>query len=492
MKDRFLEISGIRKEIHTLFLRLEEKRKDMKENYFAFVSSNHNHFFAIDSLRFQLKLTENELTFLNEQFIMIDNRLYCDYYKLYNHVYDYYVANISTELVKSVFPIYKDLDPTKVYEHEMVHKVYKDVSFMIHKAYQYMELEYRKRDNEKRLISTGIHIGNYVHTRVFTDTIIKTNIQMFEQYLNTYFIYHMTFLVNLKDRLGMLLHHVMRKPPPEEGCNVDEIEDNFIRVMKDTNEHMLDVSNPEQNVSVYTQTDDLTPEVDPETKTDDIDEPVAETAIEQVVDPVVQPVAETAIEQVVEVATEPVVQPVAEVATEPVVQPVAETVIEQVVEDDYVPVIEPVAQPESEPVVQPVAEVANDPLVVSVADIATESVVQPVAETVIEQVVEDDYVPLIEQVAQPESEPVVKSVAEIATDPLVVSVAEIATDPLVVSVAEIATDPLVVSVAEIATETVVASVPNVEVFNPIIDHILENKIAEPKKKKRARKIKQGI
>ena len=451
MKDRFLEISGIRKEIHNLFLRLEEKRKGMKENYVAFVSSNHNNFFAIDSLRFQLKLTENELTFLNEQFILIDNRLYCDYYKLYNYVYDYYVANISTELVKSVFPIYKDLDPTKVYEHEMVHKVYKDVSFIIHKAYEFMELEHRKRDNEKRLISTGIHIGNYVHTRVFTDTIIKTNIQMFEQYLNTYFIYHMTFLVNLKDRLGMLLHNVMRKPPPEQGCNVDEIEDNFIRVMKDTNEHMLDeisCSKTEQNnesntkldvsdvsyVSVYTQTDDLNPEpeAEPETKTDDVDEPEAEVASEPVVEPVVQPEADVASE----VASEPVVEPEADVASEVASEPVVE------------------------PVVQPEAEVASE--------VESEPVVEPVVK------------PEADVASEPVVEPVVKPEADVAS--------EVASEPVVEPESDVASEPVVQPVAQ----PVVQPEPIVEVFNPIIDHILENKIAEPKKKKRARKIKQGI
>jgi len=440
MKDRFLEISGIRKEIHNLFLRLEEKRKGMKENYVAFVSSNHNHFFVIDSLRFQLKLTENELTFLNEQFILIDNRLYCDYYKLYNHVYDYYVANISTELVKSVLPIYKDLEPTKEYEHEMVHKVYKDVSFLIHKAYEYMELEHRKRDNEKRLISTGIHIGNYVHTRLFTDTITKTNIQMFEQYLNTYFIYHMTFLVNLKDRLGMLLHHVMRKPPPEQGYNVDEIEDNFIRVMKDTNEHMLDeisVSNPDQNhvfntkldvsyVSVYTQTDDLNPgpEVEPETKTDDVDEPVDE------------------------IASEPVVEPEADVASEPVVEPEADVASE------------------------PVAQIASEP----VAEVASETVAEPEAEVASE--------PVVEPVVEPEAEPVAQIASEPVVDPVVEPVAQIASEPVV--------EPEAEPVAQIASEPEAQPEPIVEVFNPIIDHILENKITQPKKKKRARKIKQGI
>ena len=239
MKDRFLEISSIRKQIQELFHRLEDKKKGMKDNYATLVASNENHFFGLDSFRFQVKLAENELTFLNDQFTLIDNRLYCDYYKLYNHVYEYYVENLPHGIVKSVFPIYKDLEPTKVYETELVHKLYKDILTLIHKAYDTLDHEHRKRESEKRLTTSGIHIGNYVHNRVFTDTLIKTNIELFEQYLNTYFIYHMTFLVNLKERLGMFLDHVLRRQPVEQGCHVDELDDNFVGIVRDETEPIV-------------------------------------------------------------------------------------------------------------------------------------------------------------------------------------------------------------------------------------------------------------
>ena len=239
MKDRFLEISSIRKQIQELLHRLEDKKKGMKESYSTLVTSNDNHFFGLDSFRFQVKLAENELAFLNDQFVLIDNRLYCDYYKLYNHVYDYYVENLPPGIVKSVFPIYKDLEPTKVYETELVHKLYKDILTLIHKAYDTLEHEHRKRESEKRLTTSGIHIGNYVHNRVFTDTLIKTNIELFEQYLNTYFIYHMTFLVNLKERLGMFLDHLLRRQPVEQGCHLDELDDNFVGVVRDETDPVL-------------------------------------------------------------------------------------------------------------------------------------------------------------------------------------------------------------------------------------------------------------
>ena len=296
MKDRFLEISSIRKQIQELFHRLEDKKKGMKDNYSTLVASNDNHFFGLDSFRFQVKLTENELTFLNDQFVLIDNRLYCDYYKLYNHVYEYYVENLPPGVVKSVFPIYKDLEPTKLYETELVHKLYKDILTLIHKAYDTLDHEQRKRESEKRLTTSGIHIGNYVHNRVFTDTLIKTNIELFEQYLNTYFIYHMTFLVNLKERLGMFLDHVLRRQPVEQGCHVDELDDNFVGVVRDETDPVLvetfhSISRdakPEPEVkseppdSAETKSESIPelPVEEPETKSETFAEPPVEKAQE--------------------------------------------------------------------------------------------------------------------------------------------------------------------------------------------------------------------
>jgi hypothetical protein len=391
MKDRFSEIILLRKQIQELFHRLEEKKKSMKDHYATLVTNNEHQFFGLDSFRFQVKLAENELIFLNDQFILIDNRLYCDYYKLYNHVYDYYVANLPNGVAKSVFPIYKDLEPTKVYDPDMVHKLYRDILLLIHKAYDTLDHEHRKRETEKRLTTSGIHIGNYVHNRVFTDTLIKTNIQLFEEYLNTYFIYHMTFLVNLKERLGMFLDHVLRRQSTEQVCDVNEVDDNFMNIAKD----------PIQD----------TVEVEPVSETkSDIDEPIVSVVVSETPNvSVVEPAAEQAeppnvpVAEQVETPNEPVVEP-AETPNEPVAEqsetpnvPVVEPLSEQS-ETPNVPVVEPAEAP-NEPVAEQ-SETPNEP-VVEPAETPNESVIEQVETPIVpvqpdERSVEDVINPLID------------------------------------------------------------------------------------------------
>jgi hypothetical protein len=436
MKDRFLEINALRKQIQDLFHRLEEKKKAMKDNYSDLVSSNDSHFFGLDSFRFQVKLTENELTFLNDQFILIDNRLYCDYYKLYNHVYDYYVEHLPHGVVKSVFPIYKDLQPTKVYEPELVHKLYRDIILLIHKAHETLEQQHRKRESEKRLTTSGIHIGNYVHNRIFADTLIKTNIQLFEEYLNTYFIYHMTFLVNLKDRLGMFLDHVLRKQP-EQACNVDEVDDDFMRVAKTISEPISETKS-EDVLQIVIHSDGKPVEtVKPAL-------PVAEPPI-----PASEPVTEPPVLQVE--TPIPASEPVAETPI-PASEPVAEAPVLQV--ETPIPASEPVAE-------APVLQVET-PIPAS----------EPVSETPVLQVETPTETPT------PASEPVAETPTEAISE-------ETQTDPAV----ETAVETAVEAVLELTIE---------EVINPIINHILEGSTittevtretspVAPTKKKRPRK-----
>lgn len=409
MKDRFLEISSIRKQIQELFHRLEDKKKGMKENYATLVASNDNHFFGLDSFRFQVKLAENELAFLNDQFTLIDNRLYCDYYKLYNHVYEYYVENLPHGIVKSVFPIYKDLEPTKVYETELVHKLYKDILTLIHKAYDTLDHEHRKRESEKRLTTSGIHIGNYVHNRVFTDTLIKTNIELFEQYLNTYFIYHMTFLVNLKERLGMFLDHVLRRQPVEQGCHVDELDDNFVGIVRDETEpivvetfHSIPTAkpDPEEKSETKSEPEAVEAPVEPETKSESpvVEDPVEEEPETNSDGPVVEDPAEeepeTKTDEPEEVPVEESPEPISEAGS-----PIESEA--QVEESETISETKTDSPEESEALVEPLAE-PNIPK----KALTAEEVLNPIIEHILKHV--DTNTEATQEPSQPLTEPAKK------------------------------------------------------------------------------------
>jgi len=296
----FSKLQSERSEIQGLFVKLDEMKEKIQEQYNLL--QKEEQFFGLDSFRFQVKLLENECKHLKDQTIFIENRLYCDYYKLHVCVHEYLSETIHFENPKNPYPLYKDLEPFRVYDVEHTRALYQEIVAVLQRAHETLDLEEKKRAENATLNTRGIHIGNYVHNRIFKDTIIQTNIRLYEQYLNTYFMYHMNFLVHLKERIGLFLNQFQRSEPNQDI-----------------------VINP--------------------------------VAVEQVdaVDPVVDPVVE-------QVAVDPVVDPVEQVAVDPVVEqvdPVVEQVdpvVEQVAVDPVDPVVDPVAV---DPVVDSVKPVST-------------------------------------------------------------------------------------------------------------------------------------
>jgi len=317
----FSKISVKRSEIQDLFVKLEEMKGTIQVHYTTLLVKNEtSQFFGLDSFRFQVKLMENETKHLKEQMVLIENRLYCDYYKLYVRVLEYLSTTFQFESPKNPYPVYKDLDPLKVYEFEHTSALFHENMAALQKAYDTLEIELKKRTEDERLNRTGIHIGNYVHNRKFKDAIIRTNLGLYEQYLNTYFNYHMTFLTNLMERLDVFLKQFTCEP-----AEMSEV----------------------KNVIV-----------------EQVNEPVVESVVESVIDPVVEQVIDPMIDPVVEKVIESVIEPMSESVIDTMSESVIESVIESMIESVIESVIESMIEVEQviERATEPVSEMAESGL----------------------------------------------------------------------------------------------------------------------------------
>ena len=80
----FTKIINTTHEIKTIFDNLEIKIIKLKEIYQNLIKNNNDSkfMFGLDSFRFQGKLIDLELEEMKKYNILINNRLYCEYYKL--------------------------------------------------------------------------------------------------------------------------------------------------------------------------------------------------------------------------------------------------------------------------------------------------------------------------------------------------------------------------------------------------------------------------
>lgn len=158
--------------------------------------------FGLDSFHYQCRLFDLELKHAHEQYSFLNNRMYCDYYKLY-HVVKLFVSDtFQHEAKKRTFPVYKDLEPYKLYEMSDITLLYEDIGEMIRKAS--MEMVKKEKDLTRDAQEKGLRLEHFIHHRASNHALLTTKIELYEKYLHAYHIYHMSFLSNFLERLKML------------------------------------------------------------------------------------------------------------------------------------------------------------------------------------------------------------------------------------------------------------------------------------------------
>jgi hypothetical protein len=165
--------------------------------------------FGLDSFHFQSTLLDYEFKTLLNQFQMILNRIYCEYYKFFKIIVKYVTETFADEpelilLCKtSNYPIYKDLEPLKEYDFDVISSLFENIVKIIHYLIN-MHNNNVKTINSIYSSNDGFNIENYVDTLVFNTAIVNEKIKLYEKYLNVFNKYHICYLSRLDIKLTLL------------------------------------------------------------------------------------------------------------------------------------------------------------------------------------------------------------------------------------------------------------------------------------------------
>ena len=98
LKNNFSIIVTMRTEIQSTFNNLEVKISKLKEIYSNLLKNNNqsSYTFGLDSLSFQRKLIDVELNHMKQFYLLLNNRIYCEYYKLYKIISIYIITGRRT------------------------------------------------------------------------------------------------------------------------------------------------------------------------------------------------------------------------------------------------------------------------------------------------------------------------------------------------------------------------------------------------------------
>ena len=216
IKHSFTKIKDIRVAVINIFNTLEVKISKLKDLTNEFITNNHDTLFVfgLDSFKFQSKLIDFEYTDMQKYFSALNNRMYCEYYKLYKIVFDYIDTTIgqnkTLEMIKSnsKFPIYKDLEPYKQYSFDTIEEVHKTIILLLTGIHEYIVLKDSELDTFKMKQHFGFNINNFVNTFDFNIIIVKQKLTLFISYLEFFHNIHTKHFKRFSKKMKLMDEHI--------------------------------------------------------------------------------------------------------------------------------------------------------------------------------------------------------------------------------------------------------------------------------------------
>ena len=250
LKNDFNNIVSIRTSVKTIFDTLEQRIDKLKSLYADFIKHNENilFVFGLDSFRFQSKLIDIEYEDMKRLFLAINNRMYCEYFKLYKIILAYITENITDKKILEIikinnFPVYKDLEPFKEYKIETVLELHENILLLLTSIVNNME----NKENEllvyqnKRKI--GLNIDNFVTSFNFDIIMIREKVSLFLTYVEFFHKLHAKYLKRFSNKIQLMYAHINNDIKFDEHVDINS--DNKVDVIHDNNSQSGDSSDNE-------------------------------------------------------------------------------------------------------------------------------------------------------------------------------------------------------------------------------------------------------
>lgn len=247
LENNFQNLILFSKKLDQEKLVINEQLQHFKDTHSTLTKSNNKHvfIFCLDSFLFQYKVFSMEINNLNKIHLMIKNRLYCDYYKLYKMLLKYISSNFDDLKIDvndiPIVPVYKDLEPMYDYGYsniELVHKVLleciKNIALMYLKKEESI-IDYQTKTN------VGFGISNLINTMNHEKDILKGKIDLHIDYIAFFNISQFKYMRRL--------HSVYSEFDKQMKNTVsDDHSFSFADILKENNEDILFLDEPNDNI----------------------------------------------------------------------------------------------------------------------------------------------------------------------------------------------------------------------------------------------------
>ena len=215
LKADFNNVVVIRNNVQNIFDILQVRINKLKLFYVEFIKNSKNNMFVfgLDSFQFQSKIIDIEYDDMKRLFGAINNRMYCEYYKLNKIIIEFILKSVDdkkyTDTLNSVdYPTYKDLEPFKEYDFNTTLDIHQNILNMLNLLTTILSTKDVELETHKTKQNIGLNINNYVSTFIFDNTVLREKILMFISYIEYFHSLHTKYLKRFSTKIQLMHTHI--------------------------------------------------------------------------------------------------------------------------------------------------------------------------------------------------------------------------------------------------------------------------------------------
>jgi hypothetical protein len=261
LKTEFNNISLVRSKIMNVFESLKNKSDKLKNLYSDFIKQGNTQLFVfgLDSFHFQSKLIDLEYDDMQRIFLFVNNRMYCEYFKLYKIICSYVVENITDKKVLEIikgnnFPVYKDLEPFKDYKFETTMDVHENILVLLNSIASIINNRENELSIHKSKQLTGLNIDNFVNSFNYEITLMREKINLFLSYIEFFHKLHAKYLKRFSNKIQLMSNHINSDIQFDE--NAENNENNKVND-NDNDDELVEEHNNPVNLVIDTKSIDF-------------------------------------------------------------------------------------------------------------------------------------------------------------------------------------------------------------------------------------------
>jgi len=207
----FKSILCLRTELQTKRDALHESIEKIKTQYNGLVKHNSKkiYLYCLDSMYFQYKILRIELEQFQKMIALIFNRMYGDYYKLYNIIQsqckDY---NINIAISSDYITAYKDLDPFTEFTVENLIVIHQYIIEILEKLQSLSVSKQEEIKNHTLTMQVGFSVTSFISTLSYENNILCEQITLYYDYLSFYHLSQQTYIEKVLTKIMNFIHEI--------------------------------------------------------------------------------------------------------------------------------------------------------------------------------------------------------------------------------------------------------------------------------------------